>query len=183
MEMHGFKRDLPVFRADPDIQLMRLFNLILVKAREVGFDQQYHHDIHYAKRPQRERRSKSGLSFSPRCLGVSVQITVNGKLKFGFSNALVIVNANPNLLLLLRVHGRPPIIGRRISLRPFVLRSLDMITLPEEPNTNIASHHPICRLSPVDMESDGSPTPFPTNCRLPSPILFRSTSTRFVHYQ
>ncbi|KAF8331123.1 uncharacterized protein EI90DRAFT_3058630 [Cantharellus anzutake] len=98
MEMYSFKKDLPVFRADPDIQLMRLLNLILIKVREFGFDQRYLHDIHYAKRPQRERRSKSSQSFSSRCLGVEVQTTANGKLKFGFSNALVTIDANPSLI-------------------------------------------------------------------------------------
>ncbi|KAF8336888.1 uncharacterized protein EI90DRAFT_3044009 [Cantharellus anzutake] len=95
MEMYGFKKDLPVFRADPDIQLMRLFNLILIKVREFAFDQQYLHDIHYAKRPG---RSKSGQSPSSRCLGVEVHTTANGKLKFGFSNALVIIDVNPSLI-------------------------------------------------------------------------------------
>ncbi|KAF8336882.1 uncharacterized protein EI90DRAFT_81962 [Cantharellus anzutake] len=99
IETYDHKKLSPTYPHDPDIELMRLFNLILVEARDCGFTQRYAHDIHYAKRISAQtKKSRSGSSPTPQCLGVDAQATDNGALQFEFSNALVIIEANTSLI-------------------------------------------------------------------------------------
>ena len=46
------KSDSPSRLPDPDVDLMRLFNFVLTKARAFGFSHPFTHDIHYGKHPE-----------------------------------------------------------------------------------------------------------------------------------
>src|SRR5258708_11743616 len=83
---------------DPDVDLMRLFNFVLVKARSSGLSIPYTHDIHYGKCPeQTEVPVTKDEPIRPRCLGVECVLTEDGNLGYEFSNSILIIDCNPSL--------------------------------------------------------------------------------------
>src|SRR5258708_4122604 len=96
-EAFGEKETQTYTELDPDIELMRLFNFILSKARSSNLSTPYAHEIYYGKRPESvSDPSSKKPKVTPRCLGV--EVVGNGTdVLYEFSNSIVIIDANPPL--------------------------------------------------------------------------------------
>ena len=85
--------------SDPDVDLMRLFNFVLIKARSFGFSHPYTHDIHYGKCPApTETCTSKDSPVQPRCLGIECVLMTSGNLGYEFSNSILIIDCNTSLV-------------------------------------------------------------------------------------
>ncbi|KAF8328422.1 uncharacterized protein EI90DRAFT_1575907 [Cantharellus anzutake] len=168
IETCDFKKRSPAYPHDPDIELMRLFNLILVEVRDCGFTQRYAHDIHYAKRVLAQtKKYRSGSSPTPQCLGVDAQATDNGVLQFEFFNALVIIEANTSLI------PAPGSDGSRS-------RTPSSHASPQPSLATAFFIHPPRHCSPGGMERRRRKPVLDTSAGLPYPTQKRQKSNRLV---